>query len=247
MVNPTLPENPATVGEQKKLPTMLVLHEGMDGEVLSRLSKMFSARFIDLQDFVSADDLSAYLDNPENCFTKLDVALLVVPTFEYSLLQNTEKNVGDLEVDAVTENSINQAWLDTRFAAIFSAAQFFSRHMMGQERGGSVVFLQSVVADVGHPQAANTSVLAGATLGLMKSLAKEVARYSVSVNVIAVGSCPELGWQVPMDEDYRQMFSATGLGQAISAETLSGSIQFVQQAAMAFTGQVLRVDGGLVI
>ena len=118
---------------------------------------------------------------------------------------------------------------------------------MAHDRGGQLVLLQSVMGEVGHPAAVSTSVLAGATLGLVKSLAKEVARYQVSVNAIALGNCPALGYQLYLDDDYARLFKMTGLGAEVSARQVSAALVFLQQVGAASTGQLLRLDSGMVV
>ncbi len=138
-------------------------------------------------------------------------------------------------------------WIIENYEALFAFVQTCAKGLTSNQMGGQIIFIQSVVGEIGHPEAINSSMLAGAINGLCKSLAKEVARYNISVNIIAVGECPELGLYVPTNDEYKKLFTATKLGESVSISQIAKAVNFLHESKMAVTGQVIRVDGGMVI
>lgn len=218
------------VNQQISSANLLLLHFGLEPDAMAALTQSFICHSIDIRQWHSEDTRSDALTQLGRHLDGLSTTVILVPMAE---------RADDME--------ISEAWIDTTFANLFCSVQFAAQQMMAKSAGGQLIFLQSVVGEVGHPQALNTSVLAGATIGLMKSLAKEIARYRVSVNVIALGNCPELGYRLYMDSDYENMFASTGLGASVNAEAVHHSIACLHNSAMAISGQVIRADGGLVI
>ena len=211
-------------------PQMLLVHTGLSADMQAQLSHSFALETLDLCNCKETTQLVAQLDLLGEKLSQLRTVVIVVPM-----------------ADINAEQQLDSVWFEDCFEKIFAAAQFAAQRLMANSQPGQLVFMQSVVSEVGHPDVATSSVLAGATLGLMKSLAKEVARYEVSVNVVALGNCPTLGYQLPLDADYAKMFSMTGLGREVFAQQVNASLVYLHHSAIATTGQVLRLDSGLVI
>ena len=214
----------------QQISQLLLIHNGIAPDIQAQLGNSFSPETLDLRDWKNTSQLVGQFDLLGEKLTQLRTVVIVVPM-----------------ADINAEQQLDSLWFEDYFEKIFAAAQFAAQRLMANSQPGQLVFVQSVVGEVGHPDVATSSVLAGATLGLMKSLAKEVARFDVSVNVVALGNCPTLGYQLPLDADYAKMFSMTGLGREVFAQQVNASLVYLHQSAMATTGQVMRLDSGLVI
>jgi 3-oxoacyl-[acyl-carrier protein] reductase len=85
-------------------------------------------------------------------------------------------------------------------------------------------------------------------IGFTKSLAKEVGSRNITVNAIAPGFIPtDLSLQLP-DELIAKGIDMTPLGRPGTAEDIASAVAFlVSDEASFITGQVLSVDGGLVM
>jgi NAD(P)-dependent dehydrogenase (short-subunit alcohol dehydrogenase family) len=214
----------------QSLPQVLLVHTGLDAGVQQQLGQAFALTTLDLRQWPDQAQLAAQLNLLGEQLPQLQMTIIAVPM-----------------AAAAAEQQLDSQWFEHCFEQIFAVAQFAAHRLMAHDRGGQLVLLQSVMGEVGHPAAVSTSVLAGATLGLVKSLAKEVARYQVSVNAIALGNCPALGYQLYLDDDYARLFKMTGLGAEVSARHVNAALVFLQQVGAASTGQLLRLDSGMVI
>ena len=119
---------------------------------------------------------------------------------------------------------------------------------MIERRWGRIVNISSIAGKEGkYNPVAYASAKAG-VIGLTKSVAFEVAPYGVLVNAVAPGYIlTEMTEQLP--ERAREAFlSAIPLGRGGTAEDIAGAVGFlVSEEAGYITGQVLQVDGGLLM
>ncbi|MBU1739955.1 MAG: SDR family oxidoreductase, partial [Proteobacteria bacterium] len=114
--------------------------------------------------------------------------------------------------------------------------------------GGRIVLFSSVAALQPTPGAAHYSAAKGAVNMLARSLAVEVARHNVRVNVVAPGyvATPMLAGLPDGFEE--RIIRQTPLKRLGRPEEISGLVAFLASAeADFFTGQVISPNGGLVI
>jgi 3-oxoacyl-[acyl-carrier protein] reductase len=140
--------------------------------------------------------------------------------------------------DRTMEVNLRGAYLVSRAAL---------RPMM-RARHGRIVNIASIVALRGNPgQTAYAASKAG-LIGLTKSLAREVARKGVTVNVVAPGFV-ETAMTDALPETARE--SLVGLapsGRAVTVDEVAAAVRFLaSDGAGAITGAVLPVDGGAAI
>lgn len=145
------------------------------------------------------------------------------------------------------DEMVNSDWIETKFTQIFAFVKLTLEMLMAQGKSGCLIFIQSCVGEIGHPQCVNSTSLAGACIGLMKSISKEVARHSISVNTISIGNCGTLGLAVTVDEHYTKMFEMTGLGGDINVNNVQQVLRCISSNSMAIQGQIIRLDAGMVM
>lgn len=131
--------------------------------------------------------------------------------------------------------------LDSFVAVARQAAHHFSKRS-----GGAIVVVCDVAGVSGHGSPAD-AVGAGALIGAAKSLAKELGRYDVHVNVVAFGHQPALGMSEVLDERERRLFDMMRLGRPGTLDQLARNIIHCARGGHALTGQVLHADDGLII
>ena len=119
---------------------------------------------------------------------------------------------------------------------------------MMKARYGRIVFVSSVVGEMGNPGQAAYSATKAALLGLTKTLAKEYASRAVTVNAITPGFI-ETDMTASLPAAVReQMVKATPLGRIGTPDDVAAATLYLASTEGGFvTGQVLRVNGGLYV
>ncbi len=115
-------------------------------------------------------------------------------------------------------------------------------------RQGRIVNITSVVGLMGNAGQANYAASKAAVIGLTKSVAKESASRGVCVNAVAPGFI-ETAMTDALGEDLREkMKQAIPLRRFGSPSDVAALVQFLcGEGAAYITGQVMVVDGGMVI
>ena len=130
----------------------------------------------------------------------------------------------------------------------FNCARAAVRPML-KARGGRIVNITSVVGLQGNAGQANYAASKAGLIGLTKSLARELASRGITANAVAPGLVPDTGMTGELAaEVQQQMLSAVPLGRAGTPEDVAHAVAFLASEQAAYiTGQVLAVDGGMVM
>ena len=117
---------------------------------------------------------------------------------------------------------------------------------MMRARRGRVVFLSSVVGEMGNAGQTGYAATKAALLGITKTLAKEYASRNVTVNAVTPGFV-ETDMTSSISEDMKtQMMSAIPLGRIGSASDIAAGVAFLcSDEAGYITGHALRINGGM--
>ncbi|HUX19782.1 MAG TPA: SDR family oxidoreductase, partial [Spirochaetia bacterium] len=121
---------------------------------------------------------------------------------------------------------------------------------MIEQDGGSVVNISSVVGLDGNIGQTNYSATKAGVVGMTKTWAKELARKGakIRVNAVAPGYIRTPMVETVPEKIIDSIVSKTVLGRLGEAEDVAKAVLFLSSDAASFiTGQVLRVDGGLVL
>ncbi len=139
------------------------------------------------------------------------------------------------------------AVLNTNLRAAFATIRAASRGMM-KRRWGRIINITSVVGITGNKGQANYAASKAGLIGLTKSVAKEYASRNILVNAVAPGFI-ETDMTAALDIGARAI-----LAQQIPLERLGGTsdvanavVFLASEMASYITGQVLVVDGGMVM
>jgi 3-oxoacyl-[acyl-carrier protein] reductase len=137
------------------------------------------------------------------------------------------------------------AILGVNVKGALACAQAVIKPMM-RARSGRIIFVSSVVGQMGNAGQVAYAASKAALIGATKSLAREYASRSITVNALAPGYV-ETDMTASLEPAQREaMLAAVPLGRAATADEIAASILFLASNEAAYiTGQVLAVNGGM--
>ena len=139
------------------------------------------------------------------------------------------------------------AVLNTNLKGVFHCSKAATKFMM-KKRYGRIVNLASVVGLVGNSCQANYAAAKAGVIGFTKALAKELAGRGITANAIAPGFIRSDMTDVLPDKVKETMLAGIPLGRAGEPEDVAKAALFLASDQAAYiTGQVLTVDGGMVM
>ena len=158
-------------------------------------------------------------------------------------------NAGITRDDLIMRMSID-AWkevLETNLFGAFYAIKAVTRPML-KARGGRIINITSVSGQAGQMGQANYSSAKAGLIGLTKATARELASRGITVNAVAPGFVlTELTQDLP-DDLKAELIRRTPLGRFGETTEIANAVAFLASDEAAYiTGQVLAVDGGLVM
>jgi 3-oxoacyl-[acyl-carrier protein] reductase len=158
-------------------------------------------------------------------------------------------NAGVTRDDLIMRMS-EEAWrevLETNLFGAFWMTKAVTRPML-KARAGRIVNITSVSGQAGQMGQANYSSAKAGLIGLTKATARELASRGITVNAVAPGFVlTELTKDLP-EALQSELIARTPLGRFGTVEEIADTVAFlVSDEAQYITGQVLAVDGGLVM
>lgn len=138
-----------------------------------------------------------------------------------------------------------QAVINLNLTGVFLCTRAVSKIMLKQ-RSGRIINIASIVGEMGNPGQANYSAAKGGVIALTKTTAKELASRGITVNAVAPGFIT-----TDMTENLKaeELLKFIPLGRYGQPEEVAGVVRFLaaDRAAAYITGQVINVDGGMVM
>ena len=136
------------------------------------------------------------------------------------------------------------AVINTNLSSAFYVSKPVVKIMMKQ-RSGAIVNMSSVVGVSGNVGQANYSAAKAGLIGLTKSLAKELGARNIRVNAVAPGFiATDMTKDLTNTEEMMKLIPLKRMG---TPEDIAKAVKFLAVDSSYVTGQVLEVDGGLII
>ncbi len=137
--------------------------------------------------------------------------------------------------NAVINTNLNSAYYVTKPVA----------KLMMKQRSGAIINTTSVVGIYGNAGQANYSAAKAGLIGFTKSLAKELGARGIRVNAVAPGFIEtDMTKDLPNTEEMMKLIPLKRMGKP---EDIAVAVKFLANDSTYITGQVLEVDGGLII
>jgi 3-oxoacyl-[acyl-carrier protein] reductase len=137
--------------------------------------------------------------------------------------------------------------LDTNLKGAFLVTKAFSRAMI-KARAGRIINVTSVIGLIGNAGQCNYAASKAGLIGFTQSVAKELASRGITVNAIAPGFIETDMTSALKPEMRDAVLKQIPLGSFGQAEDIAGAALYLASPAARYvTGQVLTVDGGMVM
>jgi len=187
------------------------------------------------------------------------VANVTVPAEVNKLVEQTIAQFGHVDIlvnnagitrDTLLLRMSESEWdlvLATNLKGAFICTQAVLRHMIRQ-RWGRIINIASVVGLIGNAGQANYSAAKAGIIGLTKSTAREIASRGVTANAVAPGFIDTEMTKKLSDNVKQEFLRQIPLGYAGTPRDVAHAVAFLaSEEAHYITGQVLNVDGGMVM
>lgn len=181
-----------------------------------------------------AEDCEAMVKLALDNYGRLDILVNNAGITKDNLLMRMSEE----DWDAVLNINLKGTYLCTK-AAI--------RSMMKQ-RSGKIINIASVIGEIGNTGQANYAASKGGVIAFTKTMAKELGSRNIRVNAIAPGFIESKMTEVLSEEAKSNLTKAIALGFLGKPEYVADAVVFLASSESAYiTGQVLNVDGGMVM
>lgn len=137
--------------------------------------------------------------------------------------------------------------IDTNLKGTFNCIKAASKHMI-KKRYGRIVNIASVVGIIGNAGQANYAASKAGIIGLTKSAARELSGRNINVNAVAPGFIATNMTEELNDKIKNEYMDKIPLKRFGSPEDVAGAVAFLcSESSNYITGQVIHVDGGMVM
>jgi 3-oxoacyl-[acyl-carrier protein] reductase len=180
------------------------------------------------------DSVKSMIEQAINEFGRLDILVNNAGITRDTLIMRMEEADWDIVINVNLKGA-------------FNCSKAAIRQMMKQ-RYGRIINISSVSGQAGQVGQVNYSASKAGLIGFTKALAREVASRQITVNAVAPGFIPTALTNELASDLKEMILKATPLGRMGKPEEIASAVAFLASEEAAYiTGQVLAVDGGMVM
>ncbi len=159
-------------------------------------------------------------------------------------------NNAGITKDTLLMRMTEQDWddvINTNLKGAFNFSKAVCKQMMSQ-REGAIINISSIAGVIGNPGQTNYSAAKAGMLGMTKTLAKELSSRNIRVNAVAPGFVDTDMTEKLTEQQKGALLGMIPMKRTAKPEEIASVVLFLaSQASSYMTGQVLCVDGGLVM
>ncbi|MBE6079762.1 MAG: 3-oxoacyl-[acyl-carrier-protein] reductase [Veillonella sp.] len=182
----------------------------------------------------NAEEVAAMVDEAHTTFGRIDILVNNAGITRDGLLMRMK----DSDWDDVININLKGVYLMTKAVS----------KIMMKQRSGKIVNMTSVVGVTGNAGQANYSASKAGVIGFTKTCAKELASRGITVNAIAPGFIHTDMTDVLPDKVKDAMVHTIPLGRMAEPDEVAAVAAFLASDMSSYiTGQVINVDGGMVM
>lgn len=180
------------------------------------------------------EDVDKLMDAAKEAFGSVDILVNNAGiTRDGFMIRMSEKDWDD-----VLNTNLKGAFLCTKAAA----------KLMIKQKSGKIINIASIVGVTGNASQANYSAAKAGLIGLTKSTAKELAGRGITCNAVAPGAIESKMTDVLPEKVKESYLQSIPLGRFGTPAEVAETVGFLtSEAASYITGQVINIDGGMVM
>jgi 3-oxoacyl-[acyl-carrier protein] reductase len=174
-----------------------------------------------------------------------------------TMCENIQQEFGKLDIlinnasitrDALLLKMKDEQWnsvIDVNLTGVFYCIQA-SISLMKKQEGGRIINMTSASAQMGNIGQVNYAASKAGIIGMTKTLAKELARYQITVNAVAPGFIDTPMTEKIPDKVRNQLLSTIPLKRAGKPEDVANLVKFLSSSDSDYiTGQIIACNGGM--
>lgn len=185
-------------------------------------------------DVRNSEDVKTLIDTALEKFGKIDIFV----------------NNAGITRDGLMLRMSEEDWdlvMDINLKGAFNCIKAVAKPMMKQ-RSGSIINIASIVGVMGNAGQANYVASKAGLIGLTKTTAKEFSSRGIRCNAVAPGFISSAMTDQLSDDVKKKYFDSIPLGRFGTTDNIADVVAFLASDMSAYvTGQVINVDGGLVM
>ena len=203
-------------------------------EVVKQITEIGQQSFPFKADVKSEEQVNEMVEQALKRFNKLDILI----------------NNAGISKDSISWKMKPELWdeiLRTNLYGVFYCTKAALRHMV-ERRNGRIISISSVVGQIGAPGTCAYAASKAGIIGFTKSVAKEVAKRGITVNVLGLGYFQDGGLLSTIPENIQNnILSQIPVGRFGRSRIIGEVVTFLcSDVADYITGQVININGGLI-